>query len=213
MTTADGEQIQPETYFVKRTEHCPNSDFPVLVYRGVLGTGDELDEDEVSEKLQQYGWVKKGTWGTITLKHFHPNTHECYGSHSSFSLDTFKVSLTELHPGIFQGRSELVFGEGGSDPAGSGVRCWVRPGDVVVVPAGVAHASVADEKAAPGEKEYRYVGVYPEESPQWRSEMGRKPLQEKQGLVEEVEGVGLPRMDPLYGVDGPLIKIWKAARG
>ncbi|KAJ0375786.1 hypothetical protein COL26b_005934 [Colletotrichum chrysophilum] len=170
MTTADGEQIQPETYFVKRTEHCPNSDFPVLVYRGVLGTGDELDEDEVSEKLQQYGWVKKG-------------------------------------------RSELVFGEGGSDPAGSGVRCWVRPGDVVVVPAGVAHASVADEKAAPGEKEYRYVGVYPEESPQWRSEMGRKPLQEKQGLVEEVEGVGLPRMDPLYGVDGPLIKIWKAARG
>ncbi|KAF5521620.1 Uncharacterized protein CGCA056_v006361 [Colletotrichum aenigma] len=175
MTTTDGEQIQPETYLVKRTEHCPNSDFPVLVYRGVLGTGDELDEDEVSEKLQQYGWVKK--------------------------------------VGIFQGRSELVFGEGGSDPAGSGVRCWVRPGDVVVVPAGVAHASVADEKAAPGEKEYRYVGVYPEESPQWRSEMGRKPLQEKQGLVEEVEGVGLPRMDPLYGVDGPLIKIWKAARG
>lgn len=59
MTTTDGEQIQPETYLVKRTEHCPNSDFPVLVYRGVLGTGDELDEDEVSEKLQQYGWVKK----------------------------------------------------------------------------------------------------------------------------------------------------------
>ncbi|KAJ0279403.1 hypothetical protein CBS470a_009274 [Colletotrichum nupharicola] len=175
MTTTDEEQIQPETYVVKRTEHCPNSDFPVLVYRGVLGAGEELSEDEVSERLQQYGWVKK--------------------------------------VGIFQGRSELVFGEGGSDPAGSGVRCWVRPGDVVVVPAGVAHASVADEKAAPGEKEYRYVGVYPEESPQWRSEMGRKPLQEKQGLVEEVEGVGLPRMDPLYGVDGPLTKIWKAARG
>ncbi|KAF9872830.1 cupin domain-containing protein [Colletotrichum karsti] len=187
----DEEQTPPETYLVKRTAYCPNSDLPVLVYRGVLGG---LDEDGVSERLQSNGWVKKGTWGTIKLQHFHPNTHECYG--------------------IFQGRSELVFGEGSSDAPGTGVRCQVRAGDVVVVPAGVSHASVPEDESAAGEEdEYRYVGVYPEGSPDWRYELGKKSFEEKGGLVEEVAGVGVPRHDPVYGLGGPLVTIWKTSRG
>ncbi|TDZ36883.1 Uncharacterized protein C8035_v006477 [Colletotrichum spinosum] len=133
-----------------------------------------------------------GTWGTIKLKHFHPNTHECYG--------------------IFQGSSELVFGEGTSDPKGSGITCNVKAGDVVVVPAGVAHASTPEAKEDT-EAEYRYIGVYPEDSPHYRSELGKKDLKEKAGLIEEVAAVPVPPQDPLYGRSGPLVKIWKSATG
>lgn len=93
---------EPETYSVKRNAHCPNSSFPVLVYRNVLPT--PVEEESTSEFLQRNKWEKKveivltfrfassqlnrlqGTWGAITTKHFHPNTHECYGAHSPVSL-------------------------------------------------------------------------------------------------------------------------------
>lgn len=119
--------------------------------------------------------------------------------------------------GVFQGSSELVFGEGVSDIFGSGVRCVVRAGDVVVVPAGVGHASVSKAEGAAdpveGEAEYRYVGVYPEGSPHYKYEIGKKLLEEKSGLIEEVSAVPVPPNDPLYGLDGPLVRIWNNARG
>lgn len=56
--------------------------------------------------------------------------------------------------GVFQGSSDLIFGEGSADKSG-GVIVSVNPGDVVVVPAGVAHASIT------ATSDYRYIGVYP----------------------------------------------------
>lgn len=124
-------------------------------------------------------------------------------------------SLTKL-AGVFQGSSELVFGEGVSDPVGTGVRCLVRAGDVVVVPAGVGHASVSKTEGAgeqpSDESEYRYVGVYPEGSPVYKYEIGKKALEENIGLAEEVAAVPLPQTDPIFGLDGPLMRIWTASR-
>ncbi|WYZ35452.1 hypothetical protein EsH8_X_000099 [Colletotrichum jinshuiense] len=181
---------QPEQYSVRPTAHCPNNVLPVLVYRNVLP--EPYNEETVSDYLQRYGWVKKGTWGAITTKHFHPNTHECYG--------------------IFQGDSELVFGEGGGDTGGTGARCLVRAGDVVVVPAGVAHASVAQEQklAEGGHKgeRYRYIGVYPEGAPKWRNEYGKTPLGDSRELAHEVAAVPVPDQDPVSGRGGPLVQIW-----
>ncbi|KAI3550893.1 hypothetical protein CSPX01_01388 [Colletotrichum filicis] len=81
---------QPEAYPLKRTAHCPNNDLPVLIYRDVL---QPLNEESASERLQRHGWEKKGTWGTISLKHFHPNTHECYGR----SIDPLE-SFNSINP-------------------------------------------------------------------------------------------------------------------
>ncbi|KAH8655440.1 hypothetical protein BX600DRAFT_469651 [Xylariales sp. PMI_506] len=183
----------PEQHYAKRTPFCPNNPLPVLVYRGVLPVHDEAS---VSEALQRHGWVKKGCWGTITTRHFHPNTHECYG--------------------IFQGSSELVFGQGGADDPEAGVKCRVQAGDVVVVPAGVAHASVSPEDHSPdpvtGEKppRYRYIGVYPGDAPHWRNEFGKTPLRVDDDLFAEVAAVPIPS-DPVHGAGGPLPEIWKAA--
>ncbi|OJD36869.1 cupin domain protein [Diplodia corticola] len=191
MSSGTTTTTEPEQYPVRPTPHCPNSVFPVLVYRGVLPT--------------------PGTWGAITTKHFHPNTHECYG--------------------VIHGRSELVFGLGGADAVldgtdddddgddgndnnnnrrssngrsiDQGVRVTVAAGDVVVVPAGVAHASVRRDAG------YKYIGVYPEGSPKWRNEWGKTALRGADDpLFDEIKGVPVPACDPVFGADGPLKRVW-----
>lgn len=74
----------------------------------------------------------QGTWGHIDIRHFHPNSHECYG--------------------IFRGTSTLLVGQ---IEAGHGAKIDVAAGDVIVLPAGTAHSSLESSS------DYRYIGVYP----------------------------------------------------
>lgn len=120
--------------------------------------------------------------------------------------------LTKISLGVFQGSSELIFGAGGADPEELGIRCSVRAGDVIVVPAGVSHASVsADDKMLRPEQKYRYIGIYPQEAPKWRNEYGKRLLGNSDALFEEIAAVAVPRQDPVYGIDGPLVRIWDGA--
>ncbi|KAI1868796.1 hypothetical protein JX265_006775 [Neoarthrinium moseri] len=179
----------PEKYYILSTDYSPNNRLPVLIYRNVLPKPH--DEACTKEFLERNGWERRGTWGAILAKHFHPNTHECYG--------------------VFQGKSELIFGAGGADSEEVGVRCCVQTGDVIVVPAGVSHASAsADDKMVSADQQYRYVGVYPQEAPKWRNEYGKRLLGKNDSLFEEIAAVPIPRQDPVYGVDGPLVQIWDA---
>ncbi|KAJ9615498.1 hypothetical protein H2200_001573 [Cladophialophora chaetospira] len=72
---------EPETYYLKPNEHCPNNERPVLIYRDCLPV--PLSEEKTTEFLESHAWEKKGVWGHIAYKHFHPNTHECYGTYRS----------------------------------------------------------------------------------------------------------------------------------
>lgn len=83
-------------------------------------------------KLSQKLTPGQGTWGHIDIRHFHPNSHECYG--------------------IFRGTSTLLVGQ---IEAGQGSRIDVAAGDVIVLPAGTAHSSLESSS------DYRYIGVYP----------------------------------------------------
>ncbi|CZR67983.1 uncharacterized protein PAC_17882 [Phialocephala subalpina] len=167
--------ISPETYYLKPTPYVPNSDFPVLVYRNVLPKPHE--EDSTADFLE-------GTWGTIKIRHFHPNSHECYG--------------------IFRGESLLLIGEGQSDIFG-GEKISVSAGDVIVLPAGTAHSLISSSD------DYCYVGVYPKGCPRWWNELGKKPMEGK-AIRGEVEAVGIPDFDPVMGIAGPLPRLWRARR-
>ncbi|KAF4452710.1 cupin domain-containing protein [Fusarium austroafricanum] len=180
----------PEQYLIRQTAHCPNSLFPVLVYRSVLPVPAE--EASATEFLERHGWEKKGIWGTITVKHFHPNVHECYG--------------------VIQGESELIFGAGGADVPELGTKVPVKTGDVIVVPAGVAHASTHEDDKSKDESDcYRYIGVYPIGSPQYRFDLGIERLEQKEELVVESRKVSIPQ-DPISGHQGPLVRIWNVAQ-
>lgn len=56
--------------------------------------------------------------------------------------------------GIFRGNSSFVLGRGKEDKSG-GTIISVSSGDVLVLPAGTAHASVESSE------DYKYIGVYP----------------------------------------------------
>lgn len=77
----------------------------------------------------------------------------------------------------------------------------VRAGDVIVLPAGTAHCNFESSK------DFRYVGVYPEEGPKWRNEFGKDEA-EIDALAEEARSVALPSQDPVNGADGPLLRLW-----
>ena len=69
--------VTPETHSVPRNRHAPNNPRPVLVYRDCLPL--PISEARAKEFLEGNKWIQGGTWGHISQRHFHPNTHECYG--------------------------------------------------------------------------------------------------------------------------------------
>ncbi|OAK96063.1 hypothetical protein IQ06DRAFT_297547 [Phaeosphaeriaceae sp. SRC1lsM3a] len=178
---------EPEEYPLPPQTNVPNNPLPALVYRNVLPTPH--DAKSAQELCESHGWEKRGEWGAITVAHFHPNTHECYA--------------------IIQGESRLVLGRckpvDGQEGTG-GVEVDVSTGDVVVVPAGVSHRSLTSSGG------YRYIGVYPETGPKWRNNYckGEESLED---LKTEIARVEIPQADPVYGIGGPLVRIWKTARG
>ncbi|KAH8592342.1 hypothetical protein B0O99DRAFT_630326 [Bisporella sp. PMI_857] len=174
--------LEPETYYIEPTEYAPNNPMPVLVYRAVLPK--PITEENASTFLEANNWEKRGTWGSIEIRHFHPNSHECYG--------------------IFRGTSTLLIGQGKLDARG-GKRITVTAGDVIVLPAGTGHSSVESTE------DYRYVGVYPKGCPRWRNMYGDRPVREL-GLRAEIEAVEVPTHDPVSGVDGPLPRLWNGSR-
>lgn len=134
--------MEPEAYTFTSTDFAPNNKLPVLVYRNILK--QPVDEQSVTEQLTKHNWRKLGAWGHIPKPHFHPNTHECYG--------------------VFAGTSTLRLGAASFNDAKDGEEkknhlISVGPGDVIILPAGTCHSCVESKDG------YRYVGVYPEVSP------------------------------------------------
>ena len=184
--TAMAISMKPEVHCLKPNTCSPNSSLPILIYRSVLPSPNT--EESTTSLLTSHSWRKDGTWGHIAYRHFHPNVHECYG--------------------VFSGHSRLLLGQGENDVNG-GLEIDVKTGDVIILPAGTAHVCLKSSTSEDTDGEYRYIGVYPENGPHWRSEMGRKPLEETR-LDEEVSKVKSPEQDPVYGTEGPLMKLWES---
>ena len=86
--------------------------------------------------------------------------------------------------------------------AGHGKEFNVNAGDVIVIPAGVGH------KRLESTEDFGVVGAYPG-GRRWdllRGLPGERPRADR-----NIAGVLLPATDPVYGTDGPLVKIWEPA--
>jgi hypothetical protein len=71
--------VVPETFFVRPSKFAPNNNKPILIYRDCLPL--PVGEEKAKEFLESHAWIQGGTWGHIKQRHFHPNTHECYGGY------------------------------------------------------------------------------------------------------------------------------------
>jgi uncharacterized protein YjlB len=95
--------------------------------------------------------------------------------------------------GIYEGCVEVCFGGPG------GIVQTATAGDVIIIPAGISHKNMKQSE------NFKVVGAYPKGQP-WNMKYGRQG--ERPQVDVEIQQVALPQRDPVYGIDGPLMKIW-----
>ena len=148
-----------------------NGLLPLLLYRQVCLIPD--DAETVKELLETNRWTSTWIDGIYSEHHFHSTAHEV---------------LVALN-----GSARVQFG------GPNGITLDFEKGDVIIIPAGVAHKKI-DETS-----EFTCLGAYPE-GQEYDIKYG-KP-EERTIVDENIRKVALPENDPLYGNDGPLIKNW-----
>ncbi|WP_210611038.1 cupin domain-containing protein [Priestia flexa] len=95
--------------------------------------------------------------------------------------------------GIIKGCARLQLG----GPKGENI--VVHAGDVIVLPAGTGH------KRLQSTADFQVVGAYPG-GISYNLKTGNSA--EYAEAVEQIENVPLPKTDPVYGEDGPLLSLW-----
>lgn len=96
--------------------------------------------------------------------------------------------------GIFSGSAELQVG----GPLGIYIK--VVKSDVLIMPAGVAH------KCLKSSDDFLVIGAYSEDI---IHDINCGNDGERPAADENISNVPLPKIDPVYGVSGPLIRQWK----
>ena len=156
--------------------HVPNNTLlPLIGYRGVLDTGPHAAAD-CEALFAGNDWSASWRDGIYAHHHYHSTAHEVLG----IAAGWVRVRLG---------------GEGGKTVE-------LRAGDVVVIPAGVAHKN---EGASP---DLLVVGAYPRgQSPDMRS----PGVTDHARALPQIAAVPLPAGDPVHGRSGPLVERWRAA--
>jgi uncharacterized protein YjlB len=175
MAATPGAPIIEHYLFADNGDAPNNPRLPLIVYRGVLETGGDAPAS-CAALFDRNGWT--GAWknGVYTHHHYHSSAHEVLG----ISAGWVRVRL------------------GGEN----GQTVELRAGDVVVIPAGVAHKN---EGASP---DLLVVGAYPRgQTPDMRSPGTTDPAR----ALPRIAAVPLPEGDPVYGISGPLLERWRAA--
>jgi uncharacterized protein YjlB len=153
----------------------PNSKYPLLLYRKAVLV-PEHDPAAIFEQLfASNGWG--GSWrnGIYSYHHYHSTAHEVLG--------------------VYRGSAKVQLG------GKSGVAQEVQAGDVIIIPAGVAHKNLGSTS------DFGAVGAYPE-GQDWDLNYGKPG--ERPKADRNIAAVSLPKMDPVYGVAGPMVEHWAA---
>src|SRR3954452_7353814 len=166
----DGPRV--ETYRLADDGTVPNNPLPLVLSRGALKA--DGDRPPACERMfERHGWP--GAWrnGIHGHHHYHSTAHEVLG--------------------IARGNARVRLG------GESGQSVELRAGDVVVIPAGVAHK----REAASGD--LLVIGSYPRgQTPDTcRAEPDRHDR-----AAANIAAVKLPASDPVTGHAGPLLDCW-----
>ncbi len=153
-----------------------NPKLPLLVLDQVLKLPGGNSPEAIERLLAANHW--SGSWrGSIyTYHHYHSTAHEVLA--------------------VYSGNASVQFG------GPEGINRKLRCGDVVIIPAGVAHKNLG------ASSDFAVVGAYPE-GQEWDlcyGAPGERPVTD-----ENVANVPLPKSDPIFGFSGPLLEHWTAS--
>lgn len=96
--------------------------------------------------------------------------------------------------GIMKGSALLLLG------GEAGSKLIVNEGDVLLLPAGTGHKKLS---ASP---DFQIVGAYPNGQ---EYNVKKNTKEEMENAEDEIASAPFPEADPVYGEQGPMVKMWK----
>ena len=168
---------QPQQYFLIDNGIFPNNILPVLYYSNALQLPPLFSSRHVKILFEKNNWTNSWRNGIYTYHHYHSVTHEAMA--------------------IIRGKTAIQLG--GDD----GIELTIQKGDVLVIPAGVAHKNLGNEKDAIA------IGGYPG-GRDYDINYGKSG--ERPGTDNNVIKLPVPSTDPLLGKANGVPKIWKTVR-
>lgn len=142
-----------------------NSNYPLLIYKGALLIRPADETEVITDLFRRNGWNNSWVNGIYDYHHYHSTTHEVMA--------------------VFCGTADIQLG--GPE---NGVCVELKRGDVLIIPAGVAHKNVKSSS------DFSVIGAYPggAEYDIKRGENGDRPAAD-----ESIKSVPVPEKDPVYG--------------
>ena len=165
--------MKPEILYFEDDGSIPNNKLPLLLYRKVTDETGESVARFFEKRFAENNWKNSWRNGVFDYHHYHSNTHEVLG--------------------VYSGRALLQLG------GEKGEKVEVFAGDVIVIPAGVAHKNLKDE-------DFAVVGAYPEGR---SNDMNTGKSKERPNADRNIAAVPLPDADPVLGRELGLRKIWR----
>jgi uncharacterized protein YjlB len=169
----ESSNYQAEKFLLKADARFPNSDFPVLLYRGVLDIPFLFPAAHVKNIFKKNNWSNAWDNGIFQYHHYHSTTHEVLG--------------------ICKGKATLQLG------GEKGIKITVEKGDVLIIPAGVAHRNLGKAE------DVKCVGAYPNGMDY---DMNYGKAGERPGTDKNIKKVAVPSTDPVGNKSEGLTAIW-----
>jgi uncharacterized protein YjlB len=152
----------------------PNSRLPLLLYRAALKSA-ACSAEALEAMFEACGWPPAWRSTIFTYHHYHSTAHETLG--------------------VAAGRARLMLG----GPAGRVFE--VGAGDVIAIPAGVAHRRLESSD------DFLVVGCYP---PGQDWDLLRGEPGERETAKRNIAVVAMPVTDPVTGGRSPLPDLWRS---
>jgi uncharacterized protein YjlB len=150
-----------------------NPRLPLILYRQAIRL-EEGDASAVESCFEQHDWGNSWRNGIYTYHHYHSTAHEVLG--------------------IYRGKAKVQLG------GPEGLKVELSAGDVVIIPAGVAHKNL-DASA-----DFACVGAYP---PGQNFDMNYGKEGERPQADKQIAQLALPDTDPVFGKDGLVLQEWQ----
>ena len=166
--------ITPELILCADDGVFPNSAYPALIFRNAF---HGLTPEVIEKKLDDHGWCNSWRNGILDSDHYHSNTHEVLA--------------------VYDGRAELLIG----GPK-LGKKTTIYAGDVLIIPAGVAHHNMGSAG------NFKCIGAYPNGAVY---DMNYGEAGERPAADEQIRVVPFPHNDPVTGDQDWLRTYWKAS--
>lgn len=162
-----------EQFFLEDDGIFPNNAMPALFYRQVLDLPPLFAASYVKRIFKKNNWSNAWVYGVFEYHHYHSITHEVLG--------------------VLKGKTTIQLG------GEKGAQIEVGAGDVLIIPAGVAHKNLGAENAI------KCVGAYPDgrDYDINYGKTGERPRADR-----NIAKVPVPDFDPVFGLKAGIVKYW-----